>query len=328
MGILDFLTGLLGNPEESQIGRQAGWQENEFREAVEEVVHLVHPKVRWTSNYRKKLRPAIERTLEYADELVKNIPGPVEINQDSWGKDSLTRALFVSVDEYRDFFRHNAELERFFQTTRVEQCYALLTMTREEKRIFGVELEDGIIKRDVLQVAVHFYEHRIVAPMASEKESRKALALHALSLLATHSLEEILSLKVWEEELEKQKNLMQVKVKIRQANERGIASLLSGTHNRDPQVAEAKAFLAEVDQKLSTFKAELNSPEDYLKRVANMLGNPQDYLIAESLRLRLSNMGIKISESSSATGHDVHLAELRVKEGPKRAAVLIRYSGG
>lgn len=328
MGILSFLTGLFGDPEESQIGQKGGWLENEFREAVEQVVHLVHPKVRWCSNYRKKLRPAVERTLGYVEELVKNIPGPVKFNQDSWGKDALSRSLFVSVDEYRDFFRNNTDMEQFFETTAVEQCFALLTMTRETKRTFGVELEGGIMKRDVPQLAVHFSDHRIVGPMASEKASRKAVALRALTLLATHALEEILSLKAWEEELEEQKKVLEVKLKIRQANERGIASFLSGTYKRDPQMTEASAFLAEVDQKISTIKGEFNSPEDYLKQVTDMLGHPEDYLIAESLRMRLSDMGIKISESSSAKGHDVHLTELRVKEGPKRAAVFVQYSKG
>ena len=328
MGIIGFLTQLRGDPDESLIGGDAGWQESEFREAVEEVVHLVHPKVRWTSNYRKKLRPAIKRTLEYADDLVNHIPGPVEIDQDSWGKDPVSRALFATAHEYRDFFRHNAELEQFFQTTGGDQCYALLTMTREEKGILGVDLEDGIIKRDVPQVAVNFRDHRIVAPMASEKDNRKALALRALALLATHSLEEILSLEVWEDELEEEKEILEVQLRVRQAKEHGIAGLLSGVQKRDPRVEEARAVLAEVDQKLTTLKAELDSPEDYLKQVAGLLNNPEDYLTAESLRLRLSDMGIKISASSSATGHDVHLAELRLKDGIKRAAVLIRYSAG
>jgi len=44
-------------------------------------------------------------------------------------------------------------------------------------------------------------------------------------------------------------------------------------------------------------------------QVADILGNPEGYLTAEPLRLRLTDMGIKISGSSSALGHfrsDVH----------------------
>jgi len=325
MGIVDFLSGLFDNPEKCQIGQKGGWLENEFRGAVEEVAQLVYPKVRWSSNYRKKLRPAVEHTLEYAEGLVKDIPGPVDFSPDSWGADPLSRALFATVDEHRDFFRNNAELEQVFQTPGVEHCYALLTMTKEEKKVFGVELEGGILKRDVAQVAVHFGDHRIVAPMPSEEACRKALALRALSLLATRSLEEMLSIIAWKEELKEQKEILELQLKVRQAHKKGIASLLSGVHELDPQLAAAEAVVAELDQRISTINEKFDGPEDYLKQVTTILGHPQDTLDAEPLRLRLSDMGIKISESSSARGNDVHLTELRLKDGPRRTALFIRY---
>lgn len=324
MGIISFLNGLLGDPEKQQTS-QDGWLEDEFQEAVEQVSQLVYPKVRWTSSYRKKLRPAVERTLEYAEEVAQNIPGPVEFNLDSWGKDALSRSLFVGVDEYRDFFQNNEDMEQFFKTTAADQCFAFLTMSKEEKGIFGVDSENGILKRDVPQLAIHFSEHRIVAPMDSEKESRKAAALQVLSALATHSLEKILSLKAWKEELEEQKKVLEIELKIRSAKERGFASVLSGTYNRDPKTEEAKHFLDELNQKISTLKAKFHGPEDYLKYVTDMLGHPEDYLTSEPLKLRLTDMGIKMPLSSSK-GRDVHLAELQLEGGPKRAAVFIRYS--
>ena len=323
MGVIRFLNGLLGDPTKSQVGHE--WLESEFKEAVEQVAQLVYPKVRWASSYRKKLRPAVERTLEYAEEVAQNIPGPVEISLDSWGKDDLSRSLFVGVDEYRDFFKNNEDMEQFFKTTAADQCFAFLTMSKEEKGFLGVDSENGILKRDVPQQAIHFAEHRIVAPMASEKESKKAAALQILTVLATHSLEEMLSLKSWEEELEEQKKILEIKLKIHTAKERGFASVLSGTYNRDPKMAEAKHILEELNQKISTLKSKFDGPEDYLKYVTDMLGHPENYLTSESLKLRLSDMGIKMPLSSSK-GRDVRLAELQLEGGLKRAAVFIHYS--
>jgi hypothetical protein len=325
MGIVGFLSGLFDNPEKCQIGQKGGWLESEFRDAIEEVAQMVYPKVRWSSNYRKKLRPAVEHTLEYADGLVKEIPGPVDFSLGSWGDDPLSRVLFATVEEHRDFFQNNAELQQVFQTPGVEHCYALLTMTKEEKNVFGVELEGGIIKRDVAQVAVHFGEHRVVAPIPSEEACRKALALRALSLLATRSLEEMLSIISWKEKLQEQKEILEIQLKVRQAREKGIASLMSGVQTGDPQLAEAKAVAAEIDQKISTINEQFDDPEDYLKHVTTILFNPQDTLTAEPLRMRLSDMGIKLPESSSARGADVHLTELSLKDGPKRTALFIRY---
>jgi hypothetical protein len=216
-------------------------------------------------------------------------------------------------------------MEQFFKTTAADQCFAFLTMSKEEKRIFGVDSENGILKRDVPQLSIHFSDHRIVALMDSEKESKKAAALQVLTALATHSLEEILSLKAWQEELKEQKKILEIELKIRSAKESGFASILSGTYNRDPKTAEAKHFLDELNQKISTLKAKFDGPEDYLKYVTDMLSHPEDYLTSESLKLRLSDTSIKMPVSSSK-GRDIHLAELQLEGGPKRAAVFIRYS--
>ncbi len=99
-------------------------------------------------------------------------------------------------------------------------------MNRKDKKIFGVEMDGEILKRDVLQTSVDFSDHQIVAPMISEEETRKELSLRALALLATHSLEDILSLIEWKKEMETEKRILEIKLHIRDARVRSRKSLL------------------------------------------------------------------------------------------------------
>ena len=47
-----------------------------LRGAIEHVVDEINPKIRAVSGYRKKLAPAVERSLDYCLEIVAMIPGP------------------------------------------------------------------------------------------------------------------------------------------------------------------------------------------------------------------------------------------------------------
>jgi hypothetical protein len=64
----------------------------------------------------------------------------------------------------------------------------LLTATKKERIIFGTALEGDIIKRDVPLVAVEFYDHQVVAPVATEGENRRELIHRGLALLARKPL--------------------------------------------------------------------------------------------------------------------------------------------
>ena len=175
-------------------------------------------------DYRKKLMPAVEHTLKYADELIVQMPAPVSIEADSWNSNPFVRATFLDNKEFKYFFSEHKTLKEFFQKTKASRCCALLVMSRKDKKVFGMEMDGEILKRDVLQTTVDFSDHQIVAPAISEAETRKELSLRVLALLATHSLEDILSLIELKKDMETEKRILEIKLNMRDARVRSRKS--------------------------------------------------------------------------------------------------------
>ena len=211
---------------------------DEVREAVDLVVKLSHPNIHYVPHYRKMLMPAVELTLKYADELITQLSGPVPVKADSYDTDPFIRTVFSDDSQFRKFFSEHGVLKEFFQKAEASRCCALLVMTHKEKKVFGIEMEGEIMKRDVLQTSIDFSDHQLVAPMVSEEETRKELALRALALLASHSLEEILSLIAWKKELETEKRILEVKLQIRNAHIYNRKSLLPDISDKVDQTSE------------------------------------------------------------------------------------------
>lgn len=326
MGVLDFLASLFGEGSRSGIKTPEGGRSDvELWDAVDHAVTRTHPNVGRVRGYRKKLRQGVEKTLAYADILVDTIPGPIEFSADAWGRDPLVQAVFSGIDELTAFFRDNHKLNRFFNDTGLENGFALLSMTRKEKKVLGVRQEGRFLRRDVAQVAVEFLDHRIVAPGATENDTRKQLSMKALSLLTTHALEEILSLESWQEELEENIFILEAKLRVHEENRRQLNSLFTGKAGRESLTDETREVLSRLDKTLAGVKSELGSPEDYLRKVQSVLEHPEQYLWAERVELWLNDMGIRVDCGNASAGRRIDFAELHLKDSEKRAAVLIHY---
>jgi hypothetical protein len=141
-----------------------------------------------------------ELGVEVSTDSLSSITGPSILSAEAWDKEPLIHALFVSPDEIRSLLQDCAELKTFFQRSGSPTAVVLLTATQKERTIFGTALEGDIIKRDVPQVAVEFYDHQVVAPVATEGENRQELIHRGLALLATQTLEEILRIHSLREE--------------------------------------------------------------------------------------------------------------------------------
>jgi hypothetical protein len=320
MKISDFLAGLL---EQRRDARKA---EEDLLKAVEAAADLLDPKIRWVSGYRKKLKPAVARTLEYADELISKIPGPIIAHPDRWDQDSLLRAIFSSPDELNNTFSVLSKGDEFRGASAKAPFFALLTMTRQEKTVFGVKRDGEIIKRDVARTAVNFVDLQIVAPSVVETETRERLRRQAVTILCSQTMGRILALRSWAQELVEQREILQIKLKIHQSGRQSIAALMCGTAACDAPTAQAQSTIEELDRKITESKAELGGPPELLDSVVRILSRPEEHLWIEPLRLRLSPMGFKVATESSEPSAEIELCEFKVREGMQRAAVFVLHT--
>jgi len=297
----------------------------ELLEAVDLVVKLSHPNIYYVSHYRKKLIPAVEHTLKYADELIDRMSAPISIEKDSWNKNPFIRKTFMNNSSFQEFFSQNKELNAFFQKTNASRCCTLLMMNRQDRKVLGVEIDGEIVRRDVLQTSIDFSKHRIVAPMASEEETRKELSLRVLELLASHSLKEILSLIALKRDMETEKRILEIKVNLKDSLVQRRKSLMPDDSDNIEDTHDAGDVLGRIDKEISEVRVQLDEPEDYLNRVTDLLFHPEQFLKLEPVRLLVNDMNIIIKSDKPVDADEIRFTEVTTRTGLRKAAVLVDY---
>jgi hypothetical protein len=319
MRLPDFLINLTGRRQE---GRAA---EEELLRAVEKAADLVDPKIRWVSGYRRRLKPAVARTLAYADELIARIPGPIIIHAERWDKDPHLRAIFSSPEEIPATFGAHPKCRLLLEGSPAAPFFALLTMTRQEKATFGVAADGDLLRRDVPRIAVNFVDLRVIGPAPEERETHERLRRQTLSILCSTAMERILALRSRAQDLGEQREILKIKLKIRQSGRQELAALMCGTDACDVEIARARDELAEIEREIAAARTELGGPRECLDHVVRILSRPDEHLWVEPLRLRLTPLGLKVPEDSPEPAAAVELCELHVREGLQRAALFVRY---
>jgi hypothetical protein len=297
-------------------------------EWIDRMLQESDPSIRKVPGYREQLRQPFENAMGYLEGLISSIPGPFSISADQWDKDPLTHSLFVDPNEVKSLLQKCAELKSFFQTTGVKTAVALLTATKKERTIFGTGMEGEIIRRDVPQVAVEFYDHRVVAPAASEDENRQELVHRGLYVLASNALEEFMRIKSLIEELNGERRILDYKLKIHTTRERGIQRLLAGNLEPDSEMEQARQLLGEIDKQLMEFEQGSGTPKDFLRKLEKILFSAGTFLTEKTITMRLDWMGIKQDDVSAESGNEINLAELEIPERAKRVAVLVGIDAG
>lgn len=294
----------------------------ELMAAVDLVVKNSHPNINYVSNYRKRLLPAVERTLAYTGELISIFTPPVKIDRNSWNINPQVSPLFVSEKEFLKFFSENNEINSFFKKTGSSSCFALLVMEKTERTFFGFELYGEILRRDVIKKSIHFSKHSIVAPSISEKDTKEALSLLILSLLAANSLKESLSLIDWKKELENERKILKIQLQIYEASIRKNKALLPDTDD-DEIIKEAKEVVKLLDSKIAEVRAETDEPEEYLNKVIELLYHPEMRLKANPVKVVLNDMNIIVENTTPERIFEVNLLEFIASTGIKKDTMLI-----
>jgi len=293
-------------------------RDRELRNAIEHVVDEINPRIRGLNTYRKKLRPCVERALDYCSELVIHVPESIEVSSKTWGKEPTVKALFSGAEDLRRVFSRSPEVRDFFDLhTSAGCCYALLSMERRERTVLGMEMRGDVIKRDVKQTAVSFTDHRVVKPSLSEAELKINLEQRAFDTLISCALVKITELVAARHLLEEQQQLREMQLKITALKNRTLGSLV-----------EVEALRAQEDrtgQSPEQASARLTTLEDYIDRISDVLGNPQSHLRLSHISMRLSNLNIKLNEQSTDTGHVLKLNEVFLGELQKRILMIVRF---
>ena len=288
---------------------------------VERVVDGTDGRIRLVSGYRSKLQDVIRSSLAFADELVEQIPGGIEVNRHTFVTDPYVNAYFANVSDMRTIFSHSSEIKDFMEgygDNDAMECCALLCMHMSEKTVLGMELSGDILKKDVRQVAVNFSDHRIYSPAPREVETRQGLKQCLFDGLVTNALERITQMRLKNFKLNSELQILKARQRRQQmALQKSADATVAAEH------ADTCQQLERLEAELS--KAPLATPQAAMEQVITVFKNPEDFVRLRKFSLRLNKMGILIGDKPGQPCNEIDLTEVTIGEGSPRIVTLARF---
>ncbi len=253
--------------------------------------------------YRKRLHEPVACAVDYVIALVDALPPPTAISPRAFGEDFKLRALFVSTDHLVETLGKFKAVRTYLQGregAKPETLFALLTMAWEERKVLGMELEGDQVRRDVLQVAVNFFNHRCLGPTDNEADTRRELKIRAFDFLVEKSLERLLEERGKRRELDHQRHLLKQKLDVMRSGNWGLGPMLSEENGDPPDLAALEAEIARIDSEFGQFRSDQLGLEEGLACIVDVFARPADWLAAREISLRLDSRGIKVPEGSES----------------------------
>ena len=198
-------------------------------------------------------------------------------------------------------------------------------MERKERTVLGMEMHGDLIRRDVKQIAVNFTDHRVVTPSSSELELRKNLEKRAFENLIAYALERITGLVAARHSLEEQQQLLEMQLKVAHLKSQSLEPLIGNKDSATIDIEALRKQATHTGQAREQSSAGLTTLEDYIDRIADVLGDPQTHLRLDSISMHLSKMNIKLDEHSADTSQALQLIEASLGEHLKRILLITRF---
>jgi hypothetical protein len=315
-------------------GRQAAGDEADrqlIADVIELVVEMVEPRVRFHARYKEKLEGCIRHGIAYLRSIAREGVEPILLARAAWSDDPRLNAFFATADDLVTCLGRSTELRAFFDNPDnrdVGEAYALLGMKKEERTVFGTQLEGDQVRQDVAQVAVSFSGHRLVAPAATLAATRLEIGRRILQRLAQVVLARVVALDAKATELEQHKAYLGARLRMLNLARDGMEGIV-----KDPATiaSDIKAVERELKQTVDGYieaKASLATLDGYIARIVEVFSNPEQHVRLTRTPLRLSRMGIKVEDASMGPVNELTLAELAIGDDFRAAIAIVRCPRG
>jgi hypothetical protein len=290
---------------------------------IEAVIEIADPLIRLASGYRHRLLPSLAVAAAYCNDLVAQIPGPVLLQPKKYADNPLIKALFLTTEEVESVLRQvrNADIPGS-----EPEVYALLTMSRTTKTVYGHKQEGEMTLRDVPMQAVTFVDHRLVQPAASLETARSQLGRRSLELLAIAAMEKISALKANLAELRERRERLVSMHRILCGKRQTFEILCQPDQEHAEKIRELKTLLAETDEQIEQARKELEPPNDTLAHLKRTLDLPAEVLVLQRRSQHLNWMNVIVDSSEESEANDIELAEITFSKELQRSALLVSLS--
>jgi hypothetical protein len=303
---------------------KGGYPEDIVRKAIERAVDGTDPWLRAVSGYRKKLKPAVLRTMDHVVTMVDGLPPPAIMSMESYRDDPCVKAFFISTAEMREVLGKDRNLADFLRRPDTDSPFvtALLFMEKMENRILGVEMSGDTVMRDVPQVTISFESHRLLDPSGEEGETRLRLKRRAFDYLIRVALQRICAAKSERKDLERRNALLRAKLDVLRRAGWGFTEDESSP---DDTIGRLEENLRHIEAQLSALGSDDHMLASYLDIVIDVLDRPEEHLRGGKETLIIDRMGIKRDQVSS-NAPELTISTLCDTTGRCRVSQLISLS--
>lgn len=305
--------------------RLTSWYRNRQAEIelVEDVVEIVEPKLRNVRGYRQQLRKPLQICHQHCKEMVEQLPGPIHLKRADYYADPIIKAAFVGSVKIEDLLASPDTNEPLEKPSGSER-FALLTMTRTEKKIFGPKKQGAMIVADAAMQTVTFTEHKIVGLATTLESSRNKLAKLSLEVIAEAAARELAARKSHLADLRQQREKLQAMSRMFGGGSRTRS--VFGHYNPEEQekLQKVRDLLEETEKELAVVREGVEDPKDWLVILENYLTAPDKILNVKIISLRLDWKNVLTSDPEEQA-NTITLAQLALTDEMQRDAVLVSY---
>ena len=289
--------------------------------ATERAIDSTDPRLRALGNYRRRLREPVQCAARRVNTLVDELAPAVEISRRNYGNDPRLRAFFVSADHLQEVLGGMKSVRDYLQSISgplPDTIYGLLTMEWSERTVLGSEQTGEILRRDVKQVAVTFFDHRFVSTAATEADARWEMKKRGYDYLLKVALERILATRGKRQDLKRERQLLNKKIDAMRAGDWGLEGMFAEAETDAQDPAGLEAQIAAVEQELLSLGSDAESLQRSLEELAQVLEQPAQWLARRKLSMRLNYMGVRVEESSREPSTLLEVNELYSASGARR----------
>ena len=295
--------------------------------AIERVIDGTDHRIRAVPGYKRKLYRSILKALEYVDNLMEQVPSPIDLDSDQFVFDPHLRIFFPTKHGMEQVFRQSSELKEYFtdaQHVRESESYALLCMRESEENVLGMELEGDQVIKDVKQTRVSFTNHRIYAPAQSESAARRELKCCIFEGLVDNALARISALRKHRQALEAEQQILSSRLR----SHKPTLLFVKDAQAPRPGSVEAQSEA----QQLETIERELTelgyvTPETCLNLVNEILSEPEQFVNLHNVSIRVDKSGIlRDDQEPSPKVIDLYLSKVSIKGHPPRVVTLAKIN--
>jgi hypothetical protein len=295
--------------------------------ALEKVIDGTDNRIRLVPNYKRKLFKSILVALQYADNLVQQIPHTIDLDSKHYTDDPYIRALFPTIDSLRNVCHQSSELRDFFSDIQhhdTPEGMVLLCMQKHEETVFGMELKGEHVVKDICQQRITFDDHHLYSPAEDEEEARLGLKCCIFEGLVNNALANISRLRKRRLELETQQQMLNGRLRSQ--------SRIDMSSPNFHRLVRERSDLEQKQEQLRTIERELDeigylTPENCLQHVNATMSHPEEFIRVKNFSFRLDRGNIIRSKNETAfKSRKLQFSEVRIKGEKPRIVTLARIN--